>query len=48
MVADCYCYCYFSKPFVAEFYEFYKPLWLLVCCVCLLIVSTPIASMLGT
>ena len=39
-----------SKPFVAVFYEFSK---LLVCCVCLLIVSTPIASvqmyvMLGT
>ena len=37
----------FSKPFVAVFYEFYKPLWLLACCVCLLIVSTPFASMLG-
>ena len=38
----------FSKPFVAVFYEFSKPLWLLVCCVCLLIVSTPFASKLGT
>ena len=35
----------FSKPFVAVFYEFSKPLWLLVC---FLIVSTPFASMLGT
>ena len=38
----------FSKPFVDVFYEFSKPLWLLVCCVCLLIVFTPFACMLGT
>ena len=31
-----------------SFNEFHKPLWLLVCCVCLLIVSTLFASMLGT
>ena len=37
----------FSKPFVAVFYEFYKPLWLVVS-VCLLIITTPFASMLGT
>ena len=37
-----------SKPFVAVVYEFSKPLWLLVCCVCLLIVFAPFASMLGT
>lgn len=30
----------FSKSFVTVFYEFSKPLWLLVCCVCFLIVST--------
>ena len=53
MVADCY----FSEPLwlivtvillshrVAVFYEFYKSLWQLVC---KLIVSMPIASMLGT
>ena len=32
------------NPFVAVLYEFYKALWLLVC---LLIVFTPFASMLG-
>ena len=34
----------FSKPFVAVFYQFYKPLWLLVCCDYLLIASTPLLS----
>ena len=37
----------FSKPFLAVFYAVSNPLRLVVCCVCLLIVSMPFASILG-